>query len=597
MSLDNYAPNLSRPTTVEQIATALGVATDIFQAIVDTDDPTKLYRKHLIPKKVPESLPPVSVEDSSGIVVLSLPPHDLSHYRIVWEPWSNVVKLAHRSAAQALGRYLSRPGSGFPHPSAFGYIKGRSTRKNAQQHVGAPLLLSADIQNFFPSISTARVELALYQAGIRPEVAGSLARFLCIDGALPLGLSASPLIANLVAQPLDVDLLALAEKSNCRYTRYADDLTFSGTTDLPSREDLEAVLKKHRFKLNKRKFRLSKRGQKHYITGLSVSDHESPHVPKKMKRHLRRELHFIDKFGIDHHLSKLKSHRTRQHQINRIDGTVSYVASIEPRLAPKLREAWARICEREQIERSFEPRPLVNLRRANWFVDETEIEKSDGTRLLALCLVDVLESDRLENDLVRLATEEAGDAFGSTSGTEMVEKGLHWADATWSQREKMVVLLSTAPIRAMVALEEIGSNDYCDVYLRLLRRLLDTALKTADDAVVSIVVESNSSKVPAHRINSTVGDVYLQLESQNQRRPLECPSVSVESKGSRPGMCIPDVLLGAFSRYATSKVTAGSTQTLEVTLFERLRNRYSVIFDDQSGTIYHSRNPFRRWQK
>lgn len=595
MSLDNFVPDLSRPTTTDQLARALGVATAIFDLVTGTDDPEKLYRKHHIPKKVQQQLPSTPVEDAHGFTVLSLPQLTLSQYRIAWEPWNPVVKFAHRSAAKVIGRYLSRHGSGFPHPCAYGYIKGRSTRMNAREHVGARLLLSADIQNFFPSISTARIELALCKAGIRTEVAGSLARFFSIDGALPLGLNASPLLANLVAYPLDEDLLELAKRTGCSYTRYADDLTFSGNDCLPTRDEIEAILRRQKFRLNKQKFRLSKRGQRHYVTGLSVSDPLAPHTPRKMKHHLRRELHFIDKFGLDHHLEKLRSDNPRQQEINRIDGTVSYVASIEPRLAPILREKWTRICEREQIGRSFEPRPVVNLRRARWFIDEAEAEKPDGTKVLALCLADVLETKELETGLERLFSDEAGDAFGPRSGIEIAKKGIHWATATLSQQERVVNLLSTSPIRVMVAMEAIHPGGYLDAYIRLLSRLLDTAMRTADDAVVSIVVESNSAKVSQPRIRDAVSDAYSLLEADNKRRPMECPTVAIESKGTTPAMCVPDIFLGALFRYAKSRAEDDQTGALAVACFERLRNRYAVMFDDQQGVVYHSRNPFRRW--
>lgn len=596
MSLENFTPDLSRPASTEQLARALGIATDIFNFVVETDDPTKLYRRHLIPKKATPKLPSVPIIDSDGIVALSLPTHELSQYRVVWEPMTNVVKFAHRSAAQVLERFLTRPGSTFPHPSAFGYIKGRSTRKNAQRHAGARFLMSADIHNFFPSISTARVEIALCDAGLNRKVAGQLARFLSIEGALPLGLNSSPLIANLVAHPLDADLQALAESVGCAYTRYADDITFSSMAQLPSRDVLEGLLRKHRFKLNGSKLRASKRGQKHYVTGLSVDDKDHPHAPRRLKRRLRQELHFIEKYGLANHISRLKIERTRQHEINRIDGTVSYIASIEPRLSSKLRARWAAICEREEIERSFEPRPTTYLRQASWFVDEAILERPDGTKLLAICLADVLDPDRLALDLIRLFEDEAGDAFGTSSAIAIIKKGIHWVDATWSQREKVVNLIATSPIRAMVAFGQLNQGQYQALYSQLLRRVLETAMKTSDDAVVSLVVEANSAHISSKLVRDAVQETHLSLEARNQRRPMAPPTVVIEAKGALPAMCVPDVLLGALGKYAMCKPVEKAAGGLIVSLFERLRNRYSVIFDDHLGAIYHSGNPFRRWR-
>ena len=150
----------------------------------------------------------------------------------------------------------------------------------------------------------ARVELALEAAGLQPAVTNALGRFLTIEGTLPLGLNASPMIANLVATPLDHDLNALAKEWGLTYTRYADDITLSGDGELPTREIIETVLKRHFFRLNKSKFRTSKLGQKHYVTGLSVADKAAPHAPRAMKHKLRQELYYIEKFGFLEHLSR-----------------------------------------------------------------------------------------------------------------------------------------------------------------------------------------------------------------------------------------------------------------------------------------------------
>ncbi|WP_081275128.1 reverse transcriptase family protein [Xanthomonas graminis] len=595
MSLDNYVPQLSRPSSVEQLAKALGVATQIFTFIVENDDPERIYRRHLIPKRAPRRLPLVPVEDAGGIVEVSLDSFDFSRYRIVWEAQNPVIKVAHRSAARVLERYLSRPGSQYPHEAAFGYIKGRSTRHNARRHSGAKHLLSADIKDFFPSITLARIELALEQAGLNSTVCNALARFLTIKGSLPLGLSASPMIANLVATSLDHDISALAKEWGLSYTRYADDITLSGDGPLPAREIIENILKRHFFRLNKAKFRTSKKGQKHYVTGLSVADKVAPHVPRVMKRKLRQELYYIRKFGFLDHLSRSGGRGTEQHNVNRLDGTVNYVSSIEASFGYKLRSDWKGICEDNGISRSFEPRPVINLRHASWFIDEAEIIHPDGTRLLALCLADVLEHDRLNVELVTLFAEEAGDAFGTADSLSIIRKGLHWAEATWSQREAVVKLLAVSPFRAIVAVAPLPNpQEYSRVYTDLLKQILATALKTSDDAAVNMYVEENRSKVAESEVQIAVKTAYFDLEEKNQRRPLKLPCVNIVPKGATPCCCVPDILLGALHRYAISK-KVDAESGLAVTLFERLRNRYSVIFDGHAEKIYHHRSPFKRW--
>ena len=87
---------------------------------------------------------------------------------------------------------------------------------------------------------------------------------------------------------------------------------------------------------------------------------------------------------------------------------------------------------------------------------------------------------------------------------------------------------------------------------------------------------------------------YTELEAKNQRRPLQAPEVNIVSKGATPCCCVPDTVLGALHRYAVSRKD-GKEGSLAVTLFERLRNHYSVIFDRHANKIYHHRSPFKRW--
>jgi len=595
MSLDNFVPQLNRPTTVEQLSKALGVASDVFRLITNNVAPEDIYRRHVIPKRFVRAQLAVSDIIESKIVELKLEDVDLSNFRIVWEAQGPILRHAHKSVARSLERFLSREGSGFPHPAAFGYIKGKSTRSNARMHIGARRLLSADIKDFFPSITAARVESALETAGINQAVAGDLARFLTISGSLPLGLNSSPLIANLVATPLDNDLSEYASSLGLVYSRYADDVTLSGDRDLPDQDALEKIFNRHFFRINKAKFRTSTAGQKHYVTGLSVADKVAPHAPRSMKRRLRQELYFIEKHGFSDHIARSECAGTMQHNVNRLDGTVTYVSSIEPGAAIRLRSKWIEICAREDIQRSYEPRPAESLRRAHWFVDETEIQHPDGTKLIAICLAEILDPSRLSVELVALFAEEAGDAFGTADSMAIIMKGLHWADATWSQREAVVKVLAASPIRAMVAIASLPKPaDYETTYIRLLNRILSTSLRTADDASVALHVEKNRSKIRQETVRQAALSVYSQLEDRNERRPLRPPRVDFFDKGQMPTCCVPDIFLGALHRYVLSR-NESIDGSLTVTLFERLRNSYSVVFDEHSGCIYNRSTPLTRW--
>ncbi|WP_175486093.1 reverse transcriptase family protein [Lysobacter sp. yr284] len=487
-----------------------------------------------------------------------------------------------------IDRFIHAHAPSFIHENAYGYIKYRSTRANASRHKGAKIIVSADIKEFFPSISIGHVEHALRKTGMKKETASLLAKFLTINNSLPLGLNASPTIANLVANPIDIEFTNLAKRINCTYTRYADDLTFSGDNTLPSHDEINGILGKFGFRSNERKFRASKRGQKHYVTGLSVADPKQPHVPRGLKRKLRQELYYIQKYGLKNHVEKSDSEST-QRIINRLDGTISYVTSVESQLTRKLRSAWTSICQTEKVGRSFEPRPLHILRDAYWFIDESEIPRPDGSTCLALCCVE-LSANTIQADeasLTSLIEKETSDAY------QTAKSSLHWAESTLSQRERIVDTLMPRLFSTFVVLENLSDEPYKDTYIRALKLVIDPILRRSDDAIVEIMIEANPSKISQQSVTSSIKDSYLRLVELNERRPVEMPKIRVEKKGARPALLLPDIMLGALSTYA--KFQPGSNSTLEYSFFEKLRTKYTIIIDTAEKKLYHRKNPFTPW--
>ena len=133
------------------------------------------------------------------------------------------------------------------HPAAHAFRKGCSTVTSAEPHVGQRMVLRMDLQNFFPSVSRARVVPLFRMAGYPESVALALAN-LCVNAPpaavlsqrtfaesnvyrrphLPQGAPTSPALANLCAYRMDARLAGLAKACGAVYTRYADDLIFSG---------------------------------------------------------------------------------------------------------------------------------------------------------------------------------------------------------------------------------------------------------------------------------------------------------------------------------------------------------------------------------
>ena len=132
---------------------------------------------------------------------------------------------------------------------AHGFRKGRSIRTNALPHVGQKLVLKLDLAEFFPSVSFSRVRGLLVALGYGYPVATCLAVLMTeaerqpveIDGQIfhvPVGprycvqgAPTSPGLCNAIVLRLDRRLAGLAKRFGGRYTRYADDLSFSGNLD------------------------------------------------------------------------------------------------------------------------------------------------------------------------------------------------------------------------------------------------------------------------------------------------------------------------------------------------------------------------------
>jgi RNA-directed DNA polymerase len=202
-----------------------------------------------------------------------------------------------------------------PKHSTHGFTIGRSILTNARTHLGANVLLNIDLENFFPSIHFGRVRGRFMAKPFECPKAGAtiLAQLCCHDGRLPQGAPTSPIISNLICAGLDVDLQRFAAERQCRYTRYADDITVSTTRrdfspDVASREDaihakpiigprLDEIIQNHGFKVNRGKVRLQRRNQRQVVTGLKVN--QFPNPSRRLFSQIRAMLHALEKFKLE----------------------------------------------------------------------------------------------------------------------------------------------------------------------------------------------------------------------------------------------------------------------------------------------------------
>jgi RNA-directed DNA polymerase len=217
---------------------------------------------------------------------------------------------------------------------AYGFIKNKGTLQNAKIHLNKKYLINLDIKNFFKSISINDVYHVFIKLGTPPEGAKILAKISTYHEKLEEGLHTSPIISNLHCYQLDIELAKLGKSNQCAYSRYADDITFSGNFRTPKQNLIEKILKKYNFSINEEKTRFSKKGTAQYVTGLSVSDDKCPRIPRPIKRQLRMELYYIKKYGFKSHCDQ-KGINDRNMEWNRINGWINYISGIETELGEK----------------------------------------------------------------------------------------------------------------------------------------------------------------------------------------------------------------------------------------------------------------------
>jgi retron-type reverse transcriptase len=202
-----------------------------------------------------------------------------------------------------------------PTVAAMGFVPGRSIVDNAAVHTGRNYVFNTDLKDFFPSIHQARVwkTLQLKPFSFNKEVASVVAGLCCmldpngitdkkgmIIGVLPQGSPCSPILTNIICRNLDRKLLGLAKRFNLRYTRYADDITFSSDYNVFKEsgefmEEFTRIIAEQGFEINDNKTRLQKSGQRQEVTGLVVN--QKANIAKEYYRDIRSLLYIWKRYG------------------------------------------------------------------------------------------------------------------------------------------------------------------------------------------------------------------------------------------------------------------------------------------------------------
>ena len=231
--------------------------------------------------------------------------------RAIWAPMPRLKKVQRWILTEILNRLLV-------HGAAHGFLAGRSIATNAAQHTDSRLVVKMDIEDFFPSVSWKRVKGVFRKAGYNEQISTLLA-LICTESpremvehngkthyvalaerCLPQGAPTSPAITNVLCLKLDRRISGTASKFNWRYTRYADDLTFSfasknkkepGITHLLG--SVKRILGEEGFDVNTKKTGVVREGAVQEVTGLVVNGKGAPRVNRQTKRQMRAAIHNI----------------------------------------------------------------------------------------------------------------------------------------------------------------------------------------------------------------------------------------------------------------------------------------------------------------
>lgn len=230
------------------------------------------------------------------------PNGDVREISIISQPLKRIQRAIHRLLTEI---YLPE----YVH----GGVKAKSNYTNAEVHCKKDLLLKLDLEKYFPSISHHRVYgLFLHELKCSREVACLLTKLCTVKGQVPQGASTSIDIANLVFRKTDYRLKGLASKFGFEYTRFVDDLTFSGKNISRRFIDIvKSIVSDSGFRLNDAKEELRAKHQPQVVTGLSVK-FKKPRVPRKKKREWRKDKYIFEKFESDTIFAEGRLMRERQ---------------------------------------------------------------------------------------------------------------------------------------------------------------------------------------------------------------------------------------------------------------------------------------------
>ncbi|PWN61694.1 reverse transcriptase domain-containing protein [Chryseobacterium viscerum] len=252
------------------------------------------------------------------------------------------------------------------HDNATGFVKGKSIYDNAKKHSNQQEILNIDLFKFFDSITERRIYGIFKSLGYAKNLALDFAKLTTValpeeylssfkfderrlydeivrkgECVLPQGAPTSPILSNLITRRLDLRMSSLADKLKVNYSRYADDLTFSGNYGtVPTFTLLDKIINDEGFRINWSKAKISKKGRLQMVTGLTVSN--DIHVHRKFKKEVKKHIYGCLNFGVNNHLAHIQKDDIGYYK-EWLAGKIYFIYSVEPDYAKKLLDDYNKI--------------------------------------------------------------------------------------------------------------------------------------------------------------------------------------------------------------------------------------------------------------
>ena len=242
-------------------------------------------------------------------------------YRIIYQPNDILKQIQTRILNNILeNKSISK--------YAKAYHKNISLKDNALPHINKTMILKLDIKDFFENISFWNIYNGCFSIEYFPKSVGMILTYLCTyENHLPQGSPTSAYISNLVMKNFDETIANWCELRKINYTRYSDDMTFSGEFN-PS--ELIKIVRKELYhlglELNDKKIHVIYKSSCQNVTGIVVN--EKIQVSRAYRQKIRQEIYYINKYGLESHLKSKNIKLDKKEYLNKLYGKILYVLQI-----------------------------------------------------------------------------------------------------------------------------------------------------------------------------------------------------------------------------------------------------------------------------